>query len=323
MQYSNLIGRCQRKRDSREPVPDFEPQVISIATRPLCLTPLPLDITLYAMNRKEELMSDTIPSNGKDSAENKNWGNLDFSGLTVILGAGTGHLIELVGQRVAASDGTLLVVNYDLRAIQALTPLREQTPLHLVQGRPRQIPVLDQTVDLLVLNGILRQVPKSKLEVMFEELWRVLIPGGRFRISDIIEPTETEYNRAWAERNRIVRRLGLALDRPTALSVDLKLAAAQLRAVGFEDLALSILPGYALTDAWLEKTVNTIRNMSSRIVDRDARHQIIDDGLERLIAAYKVGGQRAAERFVLRGKKVGNLALTMEASFTEDDLQDA
>ena len=273
-------------------------------------------------------MSDAVPSNGQDS-ENPSWGNLDFSGLTVILGAGTGHLIDLVNQRVAASDGTLLVVSYDMQTIRALIPcavysrpLSEQGPLHLVQGRPRQVPVLDQTVDLLVLNGILRQVPESKLEDMFEEMWRVLIPGGRLRISDIIEPTEADYNRTWAERNRIVRKLGLTLDRPTALSVDLKLAAAKLNTTDFEELAVSILPGYALTDAWLEETVNSIRNMSSRIVDPHVRHQIIGGDLERLVAAYKAGGQRAAERFVLRGVKPGNLALNMEASFTEDDLFD-
>ena len=38
--------------------------------------------------------------------------------------------------------------------------------------------------------------------------------------------------------------------------------------------------------------------------------------------AYARGNQTAAERFVLQATKAGNLALDMDAAFTEEDLAD-
>jgi hypothetical protein len=90
--------------------------------------------------------------------------------------------------------------------------------------------------------------------------------------------------------------------------------------VGFENLGVTVLPGFSLTDAWIEDTVNALRTMAGRVADRSAREEILNHDLPRLVAAYNQGDQRAAERFVLRGTKIGDLALDMEASFTEDDL---
>ena len=248
------------------------------------------------------------------------WRGTDFSGITLVLGVGAGRLVTLLNEQAAVANGTLVVVDHNLRELRAAAPLRDQGSSVLIQGRPRQIPVLAETVDLLVVNGVMREVPESRLEAMFEELWRALVPGGHLRISDIIEPSEAAYNLAWTERNRIVRKLGKALGRPTALSVNLPCAARASRMVGFEDLALSFLPGYGLTDAWLEETVNAIRNMAGRVGDHILRREILDRDVGRLVAAYAQGDQRAAERFVLQGVKVGDLALSMESSFTEEDL---
>ena len=237
-----------------------------------------------------------------------------------MLGAGTGRLIRLLNRQTAASDGNLIVVSNRAQDLRALASLKDQGPLTLVHGRTREIPVLAETVDLLAVSGVLREVPEGRFEVLFEELWRVLVPGGQLRISDVIEPSEAECNRAWAERNRIVRKLGELLKRPTALSVNLGEAAKAIRLVGFENLAISVLPGYALTDAWLQEVVNAVRLMASRVVDRKMQNEILNQDIERLILAYSQGGQRAAERFVLRGSRAGDLALDMEAPFTEEDV---
>lgn len=194
-------------------------------------------------------MTEYDPPNGNDTFESPMWRGIDFSGLTVVLGAGTGRLIELLAEQASISGGNILVLSQRSDVLEALAPLRARGSLTLVQARPRVVPVMDETVDLLVFNGVLREVPDNRLRAMFEELMRVIVPGGQLRISDIIEPSEAEYNRAWSERNRIVRKLGAALNRPTALSVDLKRAAMAARAVGFDDLAVSVLPGFALTDA--------------------------------------------------------------------------
>jgi len=259
-------------------------------------------------------------SNGQGLVTDTVWRGVDFSGLTLVLGVGTGRLVALLNEQVAASLGTLMVLDREITQLRELVPLREHGPITPVCGRPGQLPVLREVVDLLVVNAVLRRIPGPKLEVMFEEMWRALVPGGRLRISDVIEPSEAQYNTAWAERNRIVRKLGRILGRSVALSANLKDAARALGSVGFENLSVSILPGHSLTDDWLEETVNAVRSMAVGLADRRVRGEILDQDLACLIRAYAQGEQRGAERFVLQGRKPGHLALDMEASFTEEDL---
>ena len=243
---------------------------------------------------------------------------VDLSGITVVLGVGTGRLIGLLASQVAQADGNMVVVAHSKKALADLRGYLQRAsvtgPVALVQARTREIPVVSETVDLLVVNGVLREVPAGKLFTIAEELWRVLVPGGQMRISDIIEPCDEEFTRTWAERNRIVRKLGKALEKPTALAVDLERAAVALRSAGFEDLSLALLPGLPLTDAWVEETVNALRAMTGRLVDRALRDEILNTDINQFLRTYAAGDQRAAERFVLRGSKVGDLALDMEAS---------
>lgn len=267
-------------------------------------------------------MSGVNGNNGQNTTEETFWRGVDFSGVTVVLGIGTGRLIELLARQAQAAQGHLLLMDFQPAHLQTLLSLREESPVLLVRGRYRQIPLLTETVDLLVVNGVLREVPDSLLMRVFEEFWRVLVPGGQLRVSDIIEPAAADHALAWTERNRIVRKLAGLLDMPTALSVNLPEAAKAMRSVGFENPKATILPGYALTDAWLEETVNALRNMVSRVADRTMRDELLERDIPRLIAVYTQGDQRAAERFVLSGRKVGSLALEMEASFTEEDLRE-
>lgn len=251
------------------------------------------------------------------------WRGIDLSGNTLVIGQGEGHLIEsLAGQASASGGGQIVVLGYRYDELHELRGRLGERPIGYVNARPRIIPLRDATVDLLVMNGSLRQVPSAALYPLFEDVWRVLVPGGQLRIADIIEPSEAPYNSAWRERNTLIARVAGALNRPVALYANLKATAEALTSIGFENLGVSLLPGYPLTDTWLENTEEAVMAMASRLVDPELRHQVLEHDLARLLSAYRSGQQRASERFVLRGSKVGNLSLDMEASFTEADLVD-
>lgn len=264
-------------------------------------------------------MSSDRPS--PDAEHETLWRGTDLSGNTVVIGQGEGHLIETLARQAAASGGgQVIVLGYRQDELSDLRGRLGELSVSYVNARSRIIPLRDATVDLLVMNGSLRQVPSAALYSLFEEVWRVLVPGGQLRIADIIEPSEAPYNSAWRERNALIARVAEALKRPVALYANLKATAETLTTIGFENLAVSLLPGYPLTEAWLENTEEAVMAMASRLVDPELRQQVLEHDLARLLRAYRSGKQRAPERFVLRGSKVGNLSLDMEASFTEDDL---
>ena len=248
----------------------------------------------------------------RDDGESALWRDVDFSGVTLVVGVGSGRLVELLTERAAASQGRLIVTSDTMSKLKDILSLSEKGPLTPIQARLREIPLFNQTVDLLVMSGVLRRVPDAKLNATFDELWRVLVPGGKLRISDLLEPPEAEHTQTWAQRNAIVRKLGQALDEPTAVSVNIRQVARAVRSAGFDDLAISILPGYPLTQEWLEETINAVRTMTSRVADREMQREILNEDLEKLVEAYKKGDQRAAERFVLRGVKAGDVALNPE-----------
>jgi SAM-dependent methyltransferase len=249
------------------------------------------------------------------------WRGIDLSGNTVVIGVGEGRLIEtLAHQASAAGGGQIIAMGTRANVLASLRERLQPLPMSYVNSSPRALPFQSETIDLLVMSGSLRQIPVGALRGLFEEIWRALVPGGQLRIADILEPSEAPYNEAWRQRNALISRIAAALGRPTALFADLKAAAEVLTAVGFEQLALSILPGYPLTETWLESTEEATMAMASRLVDPELRKEVIEVALVRLTKTFRSGEQRAAERFVLRGARVGALSLDMEASFTEDDL---
>lgn len=56
--------------------------------------------------------------------------------------------------------------------------------VEIVEGRADAIPLEDESVDVVTSNGVLNLVPdKAKA---FSEIWRILRPGGKIQISDIV-----------------------------------------------------------------------------------------------------------------------------------------
>ena len=58
--------------------------------------------------------------------QNSAWRGVDFSGLTLVLGVGTGRLIEVLNKQAAASHGSLVVIEYSLRRLRQLSALSSE-----------------------------------------------------------------------------------------------------------------------------------------------------------------------------------------------------
>jgi SAM-dependent methyltransferase len=99
-------------------------------------------------------------------------------------GAGTDLLIaaQMVGPtgRVIGIDMTESMLNRARTSAQAIGFAN----VELHQGLVEHLPLKDESVDIVISNGVIDLVPDK--EAVFAEIDRVLRPGGRLQLADVI-----------------------------------------------------------------------------------------------------------------------------------------
>ena len=165
-------------------------------------------------------------------------------GETVLdLGAGGGFDCFLAAHAVGPT-GTVIGVDMTPEMIaRARDNARKisATNVEFRLGEIEHLPVADQTVDAILSNCVINLSPEK--EAVFREALRVLRPGGRLAISDVVAiapiPPELQSQAA-------------ALAGCIAGAAPLEDLEAMLARVGFVDIAVTIAPRSAeIVDSWL------------------------------------------------------------------------
>jgi len=114
------------------------------------------------------------------------WGAPSVGEKVVDIGAGAG-LDSVIAARAVGPDGE--VIGVDMTTDMLDRGRRSATQLGLShlefrEGRAEDLPLSDQSVDLVISNGVFNLVPDKARA--YQEVYRVLKPGGRFQVADIV-----------------------------------------------------------------------------------------------------------------------------------------
>jgi arsenite methyltransferase len=112
-------------------------------------------------------------------------GRLNAGERVLDLGSGAGT-DSLVASRMVGEEGHVTGIDMTpamLARARAAAVEMSATNVDFVEGEAERLPFADESFDVVISNGVIDLIPDK--DVVFAELHRVLVPGGRMQIADV------------------------------------------------------------------------------------------------------------------------------------------
>jgi len=141
-------------------------------------------------------------------------------------GSGTDVLISTLRAGTKGKVFGLDMTTAMLNKLQANIKKADVSNIELITGEAEDIPLLDASIDVVTSNGVLNLVLNKKRA--FKEIFRVLRPGGRVQIADIVVSQEISIE--WRQNPKLWAECIVgAMEREDYLEL--------FRAIGFKNVA--------------------------------------------------------------------------------------